>query len=119
MDPGGEDVAPETFVAAYITAWVEHYRIHARYLLAITEIWANFRDRTGGGTSGPPRRHASWPRSSTTSSSGRPAVTCGPRVMAVSMKSALDALTGQLAADPEAYGAELAAVFERATRPGP
>jgi len=43
------------------------------------------------------------------------------RVMAVTIKAALDALLAQLADDPEldleAYGAELVTLFERATRP--
>ena len=45
------------------------------------------------------------------------------RVMAVTMKAALDALLGQLAGDPEldlkVYGEELVALFERATRANP
>jgi hypothetical protein len=43
--------------------------------------------------------------------------------MAVTMKAALDALLAQLAGDPdidlEAYGGELVALFERATRAHP
>ena len=38
---------PNTFVADYICAWVEYYRTHTRYMLAIGEIWGNFRDETG------------------------------------------------------------------------
>jgi AcrR family transcriptional regulator len=45
------------------------------------------------------------------------------RVMAASLKAVLDDLLTQFAADPgldiEAYGAELVALFERASRPGP
>ena len=45
------------------------------------------------------------------------------RVMAASLKAVLDDLLTQFAADPdldiEAYGTELAALFERAARPDP
>jgi hypothetical protein len=47
LDPGEEEVAPETFVTAYITAWAEYYRTHTRYVLAMAEIWVNFRDSGG------------------------------------------------------------------------
>jgi TetR/AcrR family transcriptional regulator, fatty acid metabolism regulator protein len=117
---------PKAFVTDYITAWVDYYRTHTRYMIAIAEIWTSFRDESG-------RQHF-----------GRDAVAdeltivehvlklgqaeghrgvFSARVMAVTIKSALDALLDQLAADPEidldAYGAELVALFERATRPGP
>jgi hypothetical protein len=43
-----------------------------------------------------------------------------PRVMAITIRAAIDAVPGQLAADPdldvEAYARELATVFDRATR---
>src|ERR1700733_5650091 len=39
--------APERFVADYITAWVEYYRANTRYMLAVRDIWANFRGEHG------------------------------------------------------------------------
>jgi TetR/AcrR family transcriptional regulator, fatty acid metabolism regulator protein len=126
MDPGGQEVAPETFVAAYITAWVEYYRLHTRYLLAIAEIWANFRDKDGRRVFGPAtqaRELADVERYLKLGQARGHLRAFDARVMAVSMKSALDALTSQLVADPgldlEAYGAELVALFERATRTEP
>lgn len=126
MDPGGVQVAPETFVAAYITAWVEYYRTHTRYLLAIAEIWANFRDKDGRRVFGPAtqaRELADVEHYLKLGQASGHLRAFDARVMAVSMKSALDALTGQLIANPDldlaAYGAELVALFERATRPDP
>ncbi len=126
MDPGEEDVAPETFVAAYISTWVGYYRTHTRYLLAIAEIWANFRDTDGRRVFGPAtqaRELADVEHYLKLGQAGGHLRAFDARVMAVSMKSALDALTSQLIADPgldlEAYGAELVALFERATRPDP
>lgn len=117
---------PQRFVADYINAWVDYYRSYTPYMLAVAEIWTSFRDESG-------RQHF-----------GRDAVAgelaiveqvlelaqaqghmgaFNARVMAITMKGALDALLGQLAADPEldleAYGAELVALFTRATRPDP
>ena len=117
---------PERFVAAYIGAWVEYYRTHTRYMLAIGEIWSNFRDETG-------RRRFDEQAVASELANVQRALELGQadgsrgqfsaRVMAVTMKAALDALLGQLAGDPEldldAYGEELVALFERATRANP
>jgi AcrR family transcriptional regulator len=126
LDPGGQEVAPETFVAAYITAWAEYYRTHMRYMLAIAEIWANFRDKTGQRHFGPATQARELAEVEHYLKLGQASGHLGDfsaRVMAVSMKSALDALCAQLVADPDldldAYGAELVALFERATRPDP
>lgn len=117
---------PETFVADYISAWVEYYRTRRRYMLAIGEIWGNFRDDSGqrrfgeqavAGELGEVQRALELGQAE-----GSRGQFCA-RVVAVSMKAALDALLGQLASDPEldldAYGNELVAMFERATRPDP
>lgn len=114
--------SPETFVADYINAWVDYYRSQTRYMLAIGEIWGNFRDERGqqhfgaqavAGELGVVQRVLEY---------GQDAGILGrfdARVMAVSIKAALDALLSQFAADPdldlEAYGAELVTLFERAT----
>src|ERR1700761_5042327 len=45
--------SPETFVADYINAWVDYYRTQTRYVLAIREIWGNFRDEGGQHHFGP------------------------------------------------------------------
>ncbi|MGH2892364.1 MAG: TetR/AcrR family transcriptional regulator [Solirubrobacteraceae bacterium] len=114
---------PETFVADYITAWVEYYRTHTRYMLAIGEIWLNFRDDTGHRRFGDQAIAGELSKVQLALELGQAGGSRGQfsaRVMAVSMKAALDALLGQLAGDPEldleAYGDELVALFERATR---
>jgi TetR/AcrR family transcriptional regulator, fatty acid metabolism regulator protein len=121
-----QPVTPETFVAAYITVWVEYYRTHTRYMIAIAEIWANFRDKAGQRHFGPATQAGELAEVERFLKLGQASGHLGDfsaRVMAVSMKSALDALCAQLVADPdldlEAYGAELVALFERATRPDP
>src|ERR1700733_7639117 len=116
----------ESFVADYIFAWVEYYRTHTRYMLAVAEVWGNFRDETG-------RRRFSEQAMTGELADVQRALELGQaagsrgqfsaRVVAVSMKAALDALLGQLAGDPEldleAYRGELVALFERATRAEP
>ena len=114
---------PETFVADYITAWVEYYRTDRRYMLAIGEIWSNFRDETGHrrfGEQAIAGELASVQRALELGQADGSRGQFSARVIAVTMKAALDALLGQLASDPEldlnAYGDELVALFERATR---
>jgi hypothetical protein len=125
MDPGGQEVSSETFIAAYITR-VEYYRTHTRYMLAIAEIWANFRDKDGRRVFGPAtqaRELADVGHYLKLGQARGHLRAFDARVMAVSMKSALDALASQLVGNPgldlQAYGAELVALFERATRPDP
>jgi len=117
---------PGTFVADYLTAWIEYYRTHTRYMLAIGEIWSNFRDETGRrrfGEHAVEGELASVERALELGQGDGSRGQFSTRVMAVTMKAALDALLGQLADDPEldleAYGDELVALFERATRANP
>jgi TetR/AcrR family fatty acid metabolism transcriptional regulator len=118
------DTSPETFVADYINAWVDYYRTQTRYVLAIREIWGNFRDDRGHqhfgsqaieGELGVVRQVLEYGQAEGILSD------FDSRVMAATMKAALDSLLNQLAADPEldveAYGRELVTLFERATRP--
>ena len=114
---------PETFVADYISAWVAYYRTHTRYMLAIGEIWSNFRDERGHRRLGDQAVTGELTEVQRALELGQADGSRGQfsaRVMAVTMKAALDALLGQLADDPEldleAYGEELVALFERATR---
>jgi TetR/AcrR family transcriptional regulator, fatty acid metabolism regulator protein len=117
---------PETFVEDYITAWVEYYRTHPRYMLAIGEIWGNFRDETGRrriGDQAVAGELADVQRALELGQANGSRGQFSARVVAVTMKAALDALLGQMASDPEldlkAYGDELVALFERATRANP
>ncbi len=41
------DVPPERYVAAYLGAWIDYYRTNRREMMALTEIWPNFRDAEG------------------------------------------------------------------------
>lgn len=118
-----ENVPPARFVAVYLGAWVDYYRAHRREMMAIAEIWTSFRDASG-------RPHLDARTLATerelveaSLSAGQAAGTLGdfsPRVVAVTLKAALDGLLAQLALDPEldldAYRDELVALFDRATR---
>ena len=117
---------PETFVADYISAWVEYYGTQTQYMLAISEIWSNFRDETGRrrfGDQGITGELSNVQRALELGQAGGSRGQFSARVMAVTMKASLDALLGQLAGgaelDLEAYRDELIALFERATRAEP
>ena len=119
-----ENVPPGRFVATYLTAWTDYYRTCRREMTAIAEIWTSFRDASGrphldARTLGRERELVE-----AALSAGQADGTLGdfsPRVMAVTLKAALDGLLGQLAVDPaldlDAYREELIALFDRATSP--
>lgn len=115
--------APERFVADYINAWVDYYRTQTRYVLAIREIWGNFRDDGGQQHFGPQAVAGELGVVQQVLEYGQADDSLGEfdaRVMAVTIKASLDALLDQLADDPDldldGYGAELVSLFERATR---
>lgn len=116
--------APERFVADYIMAWVEYYRTHTRYMLAVREVWSNFRNERGelhfGGRAVAGELSIVQQVLELGQANGSLG-TFSARVVAVSMKAALDALLALLAEDPdidlESYGADLVSLFERATAP--
>lgn len=114
--------SPERFVADYINAWVAYYRTRTRYVLAIREIWGNFRDDSGHQHFGPQAVAGELGVVQQVLEYGQANDDLGKfdaRVMAVTIKASLDALLNQFAIDPqldlEAYGAELVTLFERAT----
>lgn len=116
------DTSPKTFVADYINAWVDYYRTHTPYMLAIGDIWANFRDEHGSRHFGAQAVAGELAVVQSVLEYGQDHGILGSfdaRVMAVSIKAALDALLTQLAADHEldveAYGTELVRLFEGAT----
>lgn len=115
---------PERFIAAYITSWVGYYRTHAHELLALVRIHNSFRDESGRPSSDFARRADDIARVAQVLERAQALGRLGTfnaRVVAAVMKAALDELlTGfadNLELDLEAYGAELVALFERATRP--
>jgi TetR/AcrR family transcriptional regulator, fatty acid metabolism regulator protein len=117
--------SPQRFVADYVNLWVEYYRTRTRYMLAIREIWGNFRDDSGHQHFGSEAVEGELAVVQQVLEYGQADGSLGKfdaRVMAVSLKASLDALLNQLAADPEldleAYGAELVRLFERAIRKG-
>ncbi len=114
---------PEAFVADYIGAWVAYYRLHRRYMLAIAEISSSFRDESARqrfGADAVAGELATVEQALEMGQANGSRGAFSARVMALSLKGALDALLREFAADPEldldAYGAELVALFERATR---
>jgi len=117
---------PEQFLAAYITAWVEFYRTHAREVLALVRIYNGFRDESGRPNPAFGARADDVAMVERMLRLGQDKGSLGAfdaRVTAAFVKAALDDLLVQYADDPgldlEAYGAELVRLLERATRPGP
>ena len=116
-------VPPGQFVATYLGAWTDYFRTHRREMMAIAEIWTSFRDASGrphldARTLGRERELVE-----AALAAGQADGTLGdfsPRVMAVTLKAALDGLLGQLAMEPaldlDGYRDELIALFDRATR---
>ncbi|HTU76638.1 MAG TPA: TetR/AcrR family transcriptional regulator [Trebonia sp.] len=120
-----EDVPPGRFVASYLQAWVDYYRAFRREMLAIAEIWTSFRDASGRPHLGASTLGREMTLIETALAAGQAEGTLGDfstRVMAVTLKSALDGLLAQLALEPEldldAYRDDLIALFDRATQPG-
>jgi len=119
-----EDVPPGRFVATYLGAWVDYFRTYRREMMAIAELWTSFRD--AGGRPHLDARTLGQERALVEAAltAGQAEGTLGvfsPRVMAVTLKAALDGLLAQLALDPaldlDAYRDELVALFDRATLP--
>ena len=118
--------SPQTFVADYISAWVDYYATETRNVVAIREIWGNFRDEDGQQHFCPQAVADELAIVQQVLEYGQAEGILGSfdaRVMAVSIKAALDALLSQVATDAdldlEAYGAELVRLFERATEGRP
>jgi AcrR family transcriptional regulator len=113
-----------SFVEVYIWAWVDYYRAHRDYMVAVAEIWTSFRDRDGRPYFGletiEPELAGVQQALAAEQATGRLGK-FSTRVMAVSLKGALDALLTQLTADPEldldAYGQQLVTLFTSATHP--
>ncbi len=115
---------PERFIASYLNAWTGYIRTHGREVLALVRIYNAFRDESGHPSPGFDVRASEVTAVAEILRLGQETGRLGsfdPRVMAAVMKAALDDLLTQYAGNPgldlEAYGAELVATFERATRP--
>jgi hypothetical protein len=113
---------PERFIAPYLTAWTGYIQSHGRDVLALVRIHDAFRDESGRPSPAFDVRAQEVDIVTRVLRHGQETGRLGrfdPRVMAAVMKAALDDLLTQYAADPgldlEAYGAELIAMFERAT----
>lgn len=119
-----EQVPARSFVEVYIGAWVDYYRTHRDYMLAVAEIWTSFRNVDGRPYFGVETIEPELAGVQQALAAGQAEGRLGQfstRVMAVSIKGALDALLTQLTADPkldlDAYGEQLVTLFGRATRP--
>jgi TetR/AcrR family transcriptional regulator, fatty acid metabolism regulator protein len=111
------------FVETYIWAWVDYYRTHRDYMVAVAEIWTSFRDRDGHPYFGLETIEPELAGVQQALAAGQADQRLGQfstRVMAVTLKGALDALLTQLAADPDldldVYGQQLVTLFTRATQ---
>jgi TetR/AcrR family transcriptional regulator, fatty acid metabolism regulator protein len=115
---------PERFIAAYLTTWTGYIQTHGRDVLALVRIYNAFRDETGRPNPAFDARATDITIVSQILRHGQQTGRLGrfdPHIMATVMKAALDDLLTQYADHPgldlHAYGAELTAMFERATRP--
>jgi len=117
---------PERFIAAYVTAWAGYYRSHARQVLALVRIFNAFRDGSGRPDPAFGARAGEVAAIEQVLRSGQDMGRLGsfdPHVMASVIKVAVDDLLTQFVNDPdldlEGYAAQLATLFDRATRPDP
>lgn len=120
---------PERYLAAFINAWTEYLRTHPRRVIALVRVYNSFRDESGEPDAA--LRALLDARAQDIAvltrifELGQARGTLGAfsaPVLAATVKAVLDDLMLQFAANPEldleAYGADLVALFERATRPG-
>jgi TetR/AcrR family transcriptional regulator, fatty acid metabolism regulator protein len=122
-DPVGQ---PERFIAEYLTTWTGYIQAHGRQVLALVRIYNAFRDETGRPNPAFDARAQEVAAVTYLLREGQKAGRLGrfdPAIMAAVMKAALDDVLTQYADNPgldlDAYGAELVAMFQAATRPGP
>jgi TetR/AcrR family transcriptional regulator, fatty acid metabolism regulator protein len=115
---------PERFIAAYLSTWTGYIHSHGRDVLALVRIYNAFRDETGRPNPAFDVRATDITIVAQILRHGQQTGRLGsfdPRIMATVMKAALDDLLTQYAGHPDldlhGYGAELVALFERATRP--
>ena len=115
---------PERFIAAYLTNWTAYIQTHGRDVLALVRLYNAFRDETGRPNPAFDVRATDITIVAQLLRHGQDTGRLGrfdPHIMATVMKAALDDLLTQYAdnagLDLQAYGAELVAMFERATRP--
>jgi TetR/AcrR family transcriptional regulator, fatty acid metabolism regulator protein len=120
------DRYPERFIEPYITSWAAYYRTHARDVLALVRIYNGFRDEAGRPDPAFDVRADEVTAVEQVLQRGQASGKLGAftaRVIAASMKAVLDDLLIQFTdnsdLDIEAYGAELVAIFEKATRADP
>ena len=118
------DADAATFVETYIWAWVDYYRVRRDDMVAVAEVWTSFRDAAGRpyfGLETIEPELAGVEQALAAGQEDRRLGEFSTRVMAVSLKGALDALLTQLIADPQldldAYGRQLVTLFTRATHP--
>jgi AcrR family transcriptional regulator len=123
-EPSGPDM-----LRVYITSNLAFMRQHRNYMVAIGEILRNARDRAGGYFYG--LSHVDGMVQSLAEAlallqaTGDLRADFDPRVMAVAIRAAIDAVAARLARDPEFdidhYAEEIANLFDVATRnpPGP
>ncbi|MFY1688249.1 TetR/AcrR family transcriptional regulator [Plantactinospora sp. WMMB782] len=114
---------PKQTLATFIAASVAWYRADAPKLLALREIWNNFRSPDGTPRLGPASHEAELETIAGILRAGQEAGEFrefDPRVMAVTLRKALDGASEQLAlyrdTDAEVYSLELVSLFDRATR---
>ena len=115
---------PAGKLRGFIRGSARFYAEHQRHVLAVRDVWANFRRPDGSQRFG---LDAHEPEFAVISEILREGQARGefrefdPRVMAITLRHALDGLATLASTDPDldvdAYAGELVAIFEGATRP--
>jgi AcrR family transcriptional regulator len=114
---------PSSKLRGFIRGSARFYTEYRRHVVAVRDVWANFRRPDGTQRFG---LEAHEPEFEVVSQILREGQTRGefrefdPRVMAITLRQALDGLAAFVATDPdldvESYTSELVALFDRATR---
>ena len=114
---------PSGQLRAFIEASARFYAEHRQDVVAVRDVWANFRRPDGTQRFGMDEHEPEFARISEIFRDGQAAGEFrpfDPRVMAITLRHALDGLATLVSTDPdldvEAYTRELVAIFEGATR---
>lgn len=114
---------PSGQLRAFIEASARFYTEYRQHVIAVRDVWVNFRTADGTPRFGLDTHEPEFARISEILQEGQAAGEFrqfDPRVMAITLRHALDGLSALVSADPnldvEAYTGELVAIFDGATR---
>lgn len=114
---------PSGQLRAFIEASARFYAEYRQHVIAVRDVWANFRDADGTPHFGMATHEPEFARISEIFRGGQESGEFrrfDPRIMAITLRNALDGLATLISTDPDldvdTYTRELVAIFEGATR---